>query len=202
MPVRLDQVGHRHLNSPWLFRGLTVQLQPGVSYALTGPSGSGKSTLLALLAGWAAPAEGTIQRDTDRINWVFQNPHGVPGRRAIDFVAFPFLSRGVPPRHADRHALTLLHRFGLTAAASREFSALSGGESQRLMLARAVASEPELLLVDEPTAQLDSQTAAAVNGVIGELRAENTIVVIATHDPDTRDACDVLIDLRALGAAT
>lgn len=181
-----------------MFRELSLQLEEGCVYALTGPSGSGKSTVLALLAGWLTSTEGTVQRAlAGRTAWVFQNPHGVPRRTARDLVSYPFLARGVSVRGADEAADDLLARFGLEGRATTRFRSLSGGESQRLMLARAAATEPALLLIDEPTAQLDAGSAASVNAVIGELALRGAIVVVATHDPATRDACTDHIDLTA-----
>ncbi|WP_206736494.1 ATP-binding cassette domain-containing protein [Agromyces atrinae] len=168
----------------------------GAVYALTGPSGSGKSTLLGILAGWIAPTEGSVVTRRDRsATWVFQNPHGVPGRSALDHVALPRLARGAAPDVADEEARHLLDRFALGHVASREFRALSGGEAQRLMLARAIASDPEILLIDEPTAQLDPTTGDTVNAVIGELSRDDTVVIVATHDTRTRDACSAVLDL-------
>lgn len=83
----------------------------------------------------------------------------------------------------------MLDTFGLRSVAARPFGELSGGEAQRLMLARGLAAAPGLFLVDEPTAQLDRETASAVNAAIGAIAANATIVVVATHDPETRDAC-------------
>lgn len=198
MSVKLNSVGHRFGDQPWLFRNLTLEFEPGHIYALTGPSGSGKTTLLGMLAGWTSAVEGSIQRDNvARVGWVFQNPHGVPRRHASDIVAFPMLARGVAPNAADESSRKLMERFGLADLAEREFRALSGGEAQRLMLARAVASAPGLLLVDEPTAQLDPTTAATVNAAIGRLATDGTIVVVATHDANTRDACTDHVDLGA-----
>lgn len=196
MPVTLAGVGHRFGEGPWLFREVGLELHPGRVYALTGPSGSGKSTMLALLAGWLEPAEGHLTRPpSGRTTWVFQNPHGVPRRTALHHVAMPFLARELSVEQADAEAAALLDRFGLSALADRPFHQLSGGEAQRLMLARAVATSPGLLLVDEPTAQLDVATAATVTQVIGQLAADGTIVVVATHDPATRDACTDHVDL-------
>lgn len=191
----LDDLGHRFSGQPWLFRRLSVTLEEGRVYALTGPSGSGKSTLLGIIAGWSQPAEGCVSRSADPVGWVFQNPHGVPGRTAVDLVAVPALARGTRPAVAEVEARELLDRFGLSAAADREFRALSGGEAQRLMLARAIARRPAVLLIDEPTAQLDLTTGATVNAVIGELARGGTVVVVATHDSRTRDACTDHIDL-------
>jgi ABC-type multidrug transport system ATPase subunit len=197
MPVVLSNVGHRFPHGEWLFRELSVTLRPGRVYSLTGPSGAGKSTLLALLAGWMTPAEGSISvPDEARIGWVFQNPLGAPNRTARDHVAFPFLARGHSTEDADARAHELLDGFGLLARADRAFRELSGGEAQRLMLARGLAAAPDLFLIDEPTAQLDRDTANGVNAAIGAIAANDSIVVVATHDRDTQAACTDHIVLR------
>ncbi|WP_187976627.1 ATP-binding cassette domain-containing protein [Mycetocola sp. JXN-3] len=189
-------LGHRFDAENWLFRGVNLDLSPGRVYALTGPSGSGKSTFLSILAGWRTPTEGTfIAPAAERVNWVFQNPHGTSRRTALDHVALSFLARGLTPERADAQAQDHLARFGLQHRAQTQFRHLSGGEGQRLMLARGLAAMPALLLVDEPTAQLDPVSAASVNAVLAELAHADVTVVVATHDPDTRDACDEHIDL-------
>lgn len=196
MRVVLSGLGHRFPDRPWLFRGVDRTLLPGRVHALTGPSGSGKSTLLAILAGWLAPAEGRIEReDVEHVGWVFQNPHGTPRRTALDHVALPLLAQGLRPRDAEAQAQALLARFGLGEIAYQEFRRLSGGEGQRLMLARGIAARPGLLLVDEPTAQLDQSTAREVNQAIARLASPSTIIVVATHDPETRDSCTDHVDL-------
>jgi ABC-type lipoprotein export system ATPase subunit len=124
-------------------------------------------------------------------------PDGVPDRTALDHVCLPLLAKGQPRQDAERHATGVLERFKLEKVARQPFRELSGGEAQRLMLARAVCSAPDLLLVDEPTAQLDITTAATVNETLGEVAQDGTIVVIATHDPHTRAACTHVIDLAA-----
>ncbi len=198
MLVTLTDLGHRFGQAPFLFQHLAARLLPGHVYALTGPSGSGKSTLLALLAGWLSPSEGTIHKEgVHKVGWVFQNPHGVARRTALDHVTLPLVARGVRRRDADDAGRRLLDRFGLTLAAERQFRTLSGGEAQRLMLARGIAAEPDLMLVDEPTAQLDQRTAATVNQALAGIATEGVIIVVATHDPRTRDACTDVIDLGA-----
>ena len=202
MQLTASRLGHHFTDRPWLFRGLDLDLHPGRTYALTGPSGSGKSTLLGLLAGWDAPREGVIVRDgIVRVGWVFQNPHGTPRRTAVDHVALPLLAQGLNPQAAETEATVLLARFGLEHVARQQFRRLSGGEAQRLMLARAVASQPDLLLVDEPTAQLDLPTARVVNDSIGALRSPRTIIVVATHDVATRESCSDHVDLTRYAAA-
>ena len=196
--VRLSDVGHTFdpAGRDMLFRHLTMTLLPRHVYALTGPSGSGKSTLLSIIAGWTPPARGVVERvGCARVNWVLQNPHGVARRRAVDHVALPFVARGETRRQATAHAMELMRAFGLESLAGKSFRDLSGGEAQRLMLARGVASGADLMLVDEPTAQLDLQTATTVNERLHALSMGGAIVVVATHDPRTKEACTDVIDL-------
>ena len=105
------------------------------------------------------------------------------------------LAKGMRRKEAELKALEAMGLFDLEYAADRRFSDLSGGEAQRLMLARAVCSKPDMLLVDEPTAQLDTRTAHSVSHVLNNLSGQGMIVLVATHDPDTRDACDRVLDL-------
>lgn len=211
MSVSLEAVGHRFAGGPWLFRGLTDMITEGEVVALVGPSGSGKSTLLSMISGWVTPAEGKIHLEartrssdnapgsqpTPTIAWVFQNPHGVPGRSVLDHVALPFLAKGFASKDADVKARSLLSDFCLDQVADRPFKTLSGGEAQRMLLARALASHPDILLVDEPTAQLDQRTAAHVADTLTALRNRGLVVLIATHDPHVRDRCTRVIDLAA-----
>lgn len=197
MRVALEGIGHRfgHGND-WLFRNLTFEFHPGEVYALTGPSGSGKSTLLSLLAGRSQPREGVIRfTGVDRVSWVFQNPFGAPRRSALDHVVLPLIAAGASNTSAETEAGALLALFGLQSVSRRPFRELSGGEAQRLMLARGLASRPSLLLVDEPTAQLDRRTAERVDSAIGAVRNPRTIVIIATHDMRTRAACTQHLEL-------
>lgn len=195
-------LGHAFPGTGLLFTGLDLEIAPGEVVALVGPSGSGKSTLLSIVAGWERPTQGQVERvGIDTTGWVFQNPHGVAGRAALDHVVLPLLARGLRRRDAEDHAAEILARFNLLSVADRPFRALSGGEAQRLMLARAVALAPDLLLVDEPTAQLDLRTAATVNEVLAAIAQDDSIVVVATHDPHTRDACTRVIDLADFQSA-
>ncbi|WP_258046219.1 ABC transporter ATP-binding protein [Leifsonia shinshuensis] len=190
-----DRLGHS-FGASRLFRELSFTLIPGEIIGVCGPSGSGKSTLLSILAGWLAPAEGSISFDRiSRRGWVFQNPHGVPRRTALDHVVFPLLAKGFTRRLAEPRAREALGRFALDHVAERKFHQLSGGEAQRLMLARAYCTAPDLLLVDEPTAQLDRATASTVNATLSGIADDGVIVVIATHDADTRRACTRVLDL-------
>jgi len=173
-------------------------MRPGELTGLCGPSGSGKSTLLSILARWMTPTAGRIEFEgIDRTGWVFQNPYGVSRRNALDHVCLPMLAAGWRRPDAEARAREVLAAFHLGHVAPQPFRELSGGEAQRLMLARAVCAAPDLLLVDEPTAQLDRDTAATVNDTLGAVTQAGTVVVIATHDPRTRAACTEVIDLAA-----
>lgn len=180
-----------------LFVPITHTFTPGQITGIIGPSGCGKSTLLAIIAGMVVPTEGAVERDMDSSVWVFQNPHGVPQRSALDHVTLPLLARGLTRRQAEAEGRRLLVAFGLDARAGARFSELSGGEAQRLMLARAAAASPALLLIDEPTAQLDREMAEQVNAVIRRLAGRGAAIAIATHDARTRAACDEILDLGA-----
>ena len=191
MLVSVEDVGFGYSPSLMLFHGVSFMLAPGSTYALTGPSGSGKSTMLSLLNRFVKPSEGKIRFEgVERVNWVFQNPYGLSRRTVLDHVCTPLLDAGEGLASAAFAGHELLERFGLGSVAAQQFRTLSGGQAQRLMLARAVASDPDLLLIDEPTAQLDRRTSADVNAVMGELAGEGRIVVIATHDEDTRASCN------------
>jgi ABC-type lipoprotein export system ATPase subunit len=189
-------LAHEFPGTRRLFNHLDLQVNSGEVVGVVGPSGSGKSTLLSILAGWVAPVAGTVEyHQVEHTGWVFQNPHGVPKRTALDHISLPLLAQGLRRPVADSRAAELLDRFDLAEVAERPFANLSGGEAQRLMLARAVATGPDLLLVDEPTAQLDLATAATVNKVLANVAQADMIVVVATHDPHTWQACTRVIDL-------
>ncbi|MFV2145133.1 MULTISPECIES: ABC transporter ATP-binding protein [Isoptericola] len=200
--LRATGLAHRFPPDGLLFEDVDMELRAGELVALVGPSGSGKSTLMAILAGWLVPSRGQVVREgLVHTGWVFQNPHGSARRSALDHVVLPLLARGRSRHTAEPEARRILAKFGVSDSAERPFRALSGGEAQRLMLARAVATAPDLLLVDEPTAQLDLATSATVNRVLAQLVQDDTAVLVATHDPATRDACTRVIDLAEFSPA-
>jgi ABC-type lipoprotein export system ATPase subunit len=197
MHLELQDIAHSFRDDVYLFEHVNVTFLPGHVYALIGPSGSGKSTLLSIIAGFLTPTNGNvIKTDIIKIGWVFQNPFGAAKRTAIDHVALPFQIRGFSRISARARAHELMQRFQLDNIENSPFSALSGGEGQRLMLARGIAAEPSVLLVDEPTAQLDQMTTRVVNDSLKEIGNDNVIVIIATHDEDTKAVCTDVVDLR------
>ncbi|WP_435299780.1 ATP-binding cassette domain-containing protein [Timonella sp. A28] len=198
MQLRIESLTHSFPNQPKLFHNLNYEFNAGELNGLVGPSGSGKSTLMAILSGMRKPQSGTVtQKNIRQIGWIPQNPIGVPRRTALDHVVFPQLLQKVERGKAEQIGHELLKKFDLSNVSGREFRHLSGGEAQRLCFARAAATEFDVLLVDEPTAQLDPTTAQTVRKVIRELISPHRIVVLATHDSILREQCDGLLDLGA-----
>ncbi|MDR0489566.1 MAG: ATP-binding cassette domain-containing protein [Propionibacteriaceae bacterium] len=194
--VVADGLAHRFPGTDILFEGVSFTINPGDVLGLCGPSGSGKSTILSIIAGWEKPWQGQIRlNDCKRLGWVFQNPHGVAERSTLDHVVYPLLAKGMRRKQAEQKALEVMEEFSLAEVKKRPFYALSGGEAQRLMLARAVCQKPDVLLVDEPTAQLDSRTAATVTSTLHILAERGLAVVMATHDTLARSRCTQVIDL-------
>ena len=193
-------VGHRFPGGPWLFRHLDLRFSPGTVTALTGPSGTGKSTLLAILAGSLRPAEGEVSRHGIRaVVKVTQAAHGVPQRAGLDHICLPMLAAGLSRREAEVTARAIGARFGLVEQLDQPYAQLSGGEGQRLMLARAMARRADLILADEPTASLDYANAQGVINILGSLADDGAVVVVATHDSRARDACHAVLDLSTAG---
>jgi putative ABC transport system ATP-binding protein len=166
--------------------GATCLITSGARIAVTGPSGSGKSTLLHLLAGLEAPTAGTIDRSSPGmgIGLVFQGPSLLPTLDVAENVALPLLLDGHHPADADDRARQALARLGIADLAGALPDELSGGQAQRVAVARALATRPQLILADEPTGQLDRRTADHVVDVLLAAAAEaGAALVIATHDP-------------------
>jgi putative ABC transport system ATP-binding protein len=180
-------------------RGASVAVAAGEILAVMGPSGSGKSTLLHCLAGIFMPDEGEIVFDGQRLDqlsearrtelrrtafgFVFQFGQLVPELTAADNVALPLLLNRVRRAAAYQQAMSWLARLGLEGKDSRRTGELSGGEAQRVAVARALAIKPKVLFADEPTGSLDSLTGEKVMDMLTDLtREEGTTVVLVTHD--------------------
>ncbi|RCG31131.1 ABC transporter ATP-binding protein [Sphaerisporangium album] len=170
--------------------GVRCSLAPGDQVALLGPSGSGKTTLLHLLAGLDRPTTGTVawpeldDRPRGRIGVVFQGPSLLPPLDAAENVALPLLIAGLSVVDARAMALRALDSVGIGDLADKLPQELSGGQAQRVAVARVLAGSPRLIIADEPTAQLDSALAArVVELLITVARRLTAALVIATHDP-------------------
>jgi putative ABC transport system ATP-binding protein len=190
---------------------LDLTVPSGRVLAITGPSGSGKSTLLGLLAGLDSPSEGRVLIDDvditaldedalarlrgQRIGFVFQFFHLLPSLTALENVLVPIEIAG--GRDAARRADALLTEVGLADRKHHYPSQLSGGEQQRVAIARALANDPPLLLADEPTGNLDSQTGHQVIELLLSVnRTRKTTIVLVTHDPELATQADITVSLR------
>jgi len=180
-------------------RDVSLRVDPGEVVLLEGPSGSGKTTLLAVAAGLLTPERGQVcvagqwlarldaaERRRLRarcIGLVFQHAHLLPGLTAVENVALQAMLADLPVDEAMRRARELLERLDLTAVAERRPDSLSGGEEQRLAVARALIHRPAVVLADEPTASLDTAAGQQVAELLLRLgAAEGTAVLLATHD--------------------
>jgi putative ABC transport system ATP-binding protein len=173
--------------------GATCELLEGQQIALTGPSGSGKSTLLHVLAGLDVPTSGDItwpalgDREALRpgpIAVVFQGPSLLPALDVAENVALPLVLAGSPNDSAHERALRALEHLAIADLATRLPEELSGGQAQRVAVARALAGGPRLLLADEPTGQLDHTNAAVVvDALVAAASHLGAALIVATHDP-------------------
>ncbi|MEV4245535.1 ATP-binding cassette domain-containing protein [Streptosporangium canum] len=170
--------------------GITCELRPGDRIAITGPSGSGKTTLLHMLAGLDRPTAGRItwpelsDHPRGRVGVVFQGPSLLPPLDVAQNVALPLLIAGLSESDARERALVALATIGLAELAGSLPEELSGGQAQRVAVARVLAGEPRLVIADEPTAQLDAELARQVADLLNSVASRlNAALVIATHDP-------------------
>jgi lipoprotein-releasing system ATP-binding protein len=196
-----------------LFRDLSLEVAAGEMVAIVGESGAGKSSLLHLLAALDHPSAGEVwcvNTNVTRLNpgqaaayrnrdigYVWQFHYLLPEFTALENIAMPLLSRGVAHRQALATAAKWLERVGLADRADHRSGELSGGEQQRVSLARALVTEPKLLLADEPTGDLDAATADAVFTLIQQLHREQSLAsVLVTHNMEFAKRCDRVLLLR------
>jgi putative ABC transport system ATP-binding protein len=182
-------------------KNVNMQVAPGEVVGLVGPSGSGKSTLLKCLGAIIEPTSGrmTLGHEIiydngwmtadlralrrDRIGFVFQAPYLIPFLDVTDNVALLPMLAGVPNAQARQQALALLQALGVAHRAKAQPSELSGGEQQRVSIARALANEPPVILADEPTAPLDSERALGVMRILNKMAQQaQTAIIVVTHD--------------------
>lgn len=193
--------------------GLTMQIERGELVAMMGRSGSGKSTAMHLLAGLEQPTEGHVFYDNQdlanldeddlalwrraNIGLVFQAFHLIPTLSALENVAFPLYPEKLDAKERRDRASARLAMVGLSDRAGHRPSQLSGGEQQRVAIARALINEPGLILADEPTGNLDSETGSEILELFHQLRDEAGVaLLLVTHDDQVAASADRIIEMK------
>ena len=194
-------------------RGVTFSIQPGQLVALRGRSGSGKTTLLNIVGGLDRADSGTVRvagsdvtamsdagrmklRRT-RVAYIFQSFGLIPILSAAENVGVPLRIAGMAPKKREERVRLMLDIVGLGDHAKQRPGELSGGQQQRVAIARALAGSPELLLADEPTGQLDSETAKQIMRLLRTVvQSEGVTALVATHDPNLIDIASSVLDLE------
>ncbi len=192
--------------------GVDLTIARNEFVALTGASGSGKSTLMNVLGCLDTPTTGSYSLDGEavagldedqlarvrnrKIGFIFQNFYLMPRVSALDNVAQPLIYRGVAPAVRRERARDALTRVGLADRTHHKPNELSGGQRQRVAIARALVGNPELLLADEPTGNLDSRTAKEIMALLTDLHRDGVTLVIVTHDPGIASHCHRVVRLH------
>lgn len=191
---------------------VSLTVERGSCTVLSGPSGSGKTTLLALLGALERPTSGQVffdgrdlgplsdvelARVRRRIGFVFQDFALVAGLSVWENVTYPLIPRGMSRPQRYELARTLLDRLGLADRLMERPRALSGGEQQRVAVARALAGQPDVILADEPTSNLDPQSARTLVALLGDVHREGKTVVVSSHDPAIRELATAVHELAS-----
>jgi len=193
-------------------QGLDLEVPRGVFAAIMGPSGSGKSTLLHLVGCLDRPTSGEIRLDganlseissneraelrARRIGFVFQKFNLIPNLSALENTELPMLLGGTPRAKARTNAHLALERVGLQERMGHRPAELSGGEQQRVALARALVNEPDVVLGDEPTGNLDTETGEQVMLLLKELKGQGKTAIVVTHNPEVAALADFVVFMR------
>jgi putative ABC transport system ATP-binding protein len=213
--LRLDDVRKTYRSGTLeveALRGISLSIQQGEYVAVMGPSGSGKSTLMHILGCLDVPTSGGYRiagepvGDMDevrlaevrnrRIGFVFQQFNLLPSLSALRNVELPLIYAGVRPHERHQRALTALGKVGLADRVEHRPGELSGGQQQRVAVARALVTEPDLVLADEPTGNLDSTSSADVLSLFQELHQAGRTIVLITHEAEVASAAQRVVQIR------
>lgn len=212
--LRITQLGKNYQNAGrtlHVLENIDFEVKAGESLSIVGPSGSGKTTLLGLCAGLDRSSTGTVELNQYKLNdlsedqlarvrnqyigFIFQNFQLLPTLTALENVMVPLELRG--EKNIREHALNLLDKVGLAERVHHYPSQLSGGEQQRVSIARAFSNQPRILFADEPTGNLDAETSEKIVNLLFDLNREaGTTLVIVTHDLDLAAKTDRIIKLK------
>jgi len=193
-------------------KGVDLEIHKGEMVAIVGPSGSGKSTLMNLIGCLDTPTSGSyelggqtvagVSRDTlaeirnKRVGFVFQNFNLLPHISALENIEMPMLFGGIRPAERHSRATQLLERVGLGDRVDHKPTELSGGQMQRVAIARALAMNPDIVLADEPTGNLDSSSGSDIMSIFTELWNQGSTLVIITHDPALARRASRVVEIR------
>jgi len=200
-------------DATFALRGVSFIIHKGEFMAIIGPSGSGKTTLLNLLGALDRPTSGKVFIDgidisklpnaelarvrNSKLGFVFQDFNIISRMSALENVELPLLIKGIQKDKRRERVMSLLDRFGLASKAERNVNKLSGGERQRVAVARALASDPAIILADEPTGNLDTKNTEVMMEFMKQLNVEfGKTVVIITHNPDVANRAERIIAIR------
>lgn len=189
-------------------RDFSLHIEPGESVVLKGPSGSGKSTVLNMIAGLIKPDKGTVETAgklisrlpeqfaaafrRENIGMIFQRYHLLEEITVLDNITLPLLPSCIPLKDLHHKAFELMEKLEITDKAASPVSGLSGGEMQRTAIARALINDPQIILADEPTANLDEKLTEEFIKMMKLLRSEGKTIVTATHDPALTNGARVI----------
>jgi len=209
---KVDKTYHRGANEVRAVRGLNLDIPSGVFVVIMGPSGSGKSTLLHLIGCLDTPTAGKIELDgtnlsylssneraelrARKIGFVFQSFNQISNLSAVENVELPMLLAHISRAEARRRAQVALEQVSLGERINHRPSELSGGELQRVAVARALVNNPDVVLADEPTGNLDTETGEQVISLLKQLKNEGKTPIVVTHNPEVATIADFLVCMR------
>lgn len=198
-------------NTVQALRGSNLEIKSGDFVAIMGPSGSGKSTLMNMVGALDIPTRGKVELDGEdlstltenelailrskKVGFVFQKFNLISSMTAQENVALPMLFRGKSKKERMERSKELLEEMGLGDRLGHMPSELSGGQQQRVSIARALANDPEILLADEPTGNLDTDTGDKVMELLEDLNSEGKTIIMVTHDPHDAEYAEYIVDI-------